>query len=603
LKPIVHLKPALNFALKLKPTLNRPSVRQGERVRHPRLLRFAALVSAVAVLIPTQLMGAAPAGAAGDTSFAVDLGTSAAPIPNEFSNMIFFHYKSTWNTDTIEAKPANYVKATYPWLRTAYLQYGTGGCYEPNPACTIDRDMFVNDAQGPSSGYDFFPIHRAARNILRQGLKPYIDLGAVPVAMSNPASIGFYFRINVRPPSDYQAYHDYLWWMLQSLVAEFGIDEVRTWQWGVVSEFENGASFMTADQNWLSTQNEYFKLYDYSVGTLEEVLGAPFVNVGAHCMCVIPGLWDERNLLNHAVAGPNLYNGGTSTQLDFVTVSFYENKLGEPGNVSNLDATIAGMRDRAVQVGIPNLPIGIDEGGILGDFNSKELAHSVTGLTWQGSWFALLFKRLLDLNVSSFTPLSLSTKALIGGIRPSYVNVIDLASRMAGSNRLSPVKSGTAANAADQMQSVAGYNPATKTAYVFLLNHNPSTAATTSEPAVVNLSRIMPATGTTVNVKKWTVDDTHGNFWPAWWYVSNVACKLPDSAYVLSKYSSEVPINLKGQWKWCWTQNHPTFKAASMMQVESTTALSTPGNALSLSATLAHHGVTLYEIENAAIAP
>jgi xylan 1,4-beta-xylosidase len=555
------------------------------------------------MLVPAQLLTTKAAGAAGDSSFAVDLGSGAAPIPNMFSNMPFFHYKSTWNTDTIEAKPANYVKATYPWLQYARLQFASGGCYEPYPNCVHDRDMFVNDAQGPSSGYNFFPIHRAARNILRQGLKPYIDLGTVPVTMSNPPFIGFYFHINVRPPSNYQAYHDYLWWMLQSLVAEFGIDEVRTWRWSVVSEFENGASFMTADQNWFSTQNEYFKLYDYSVGTLEEVLGAPFVNVGAQCMCVIPGLWDERNLLNHAVAGPNLYNGGTTTQLDFVTVSFYENKLGEPGNLSNLDATLAGMRDRANELGLVNLPIGVDEGGVLRDFDNKELAHSVTGMTWEGSWTALLFKRLLDLNGAWYAPLSLSTKSLIGGIRPSYVNVIDLASRLASSNRLTAVKSGTAANVADQVQSVAGYNPATKTAYVFLLNHNPSTAATTSESAVVNLSRITPATGTTVNVKKWVVDDTHGNFWPTWWYVANVACKLPDSAYVLSKYSSEVPINLKGQWKWCWTQNHPTYKAASMMQVESTTALSTPGNALSLSATLAHHGVTLYEIENAAIAP
>ena len=98
---------------------------------------------------------------------------------------------------------------------------------------------------------------------------------------------------------------------------------------------------------------------------------------------------------------------------------------------------------------------------------------------------------------------------------------------MAGSNRLSAVKSGTAANPADQVQSVAGYNPATKTAYVFVLNHNPSTAATTSESAVVNLSRIMPATGTTVNVKKWTVDDTHGNFWPTWWYSPTWPASFP----------------------------------------------------------------------------
>ena len=121
-------------------------------MRHPRFLRFAALVSSIAVLIPAQLLSTQPAGAAGDSSFAVDLGSGATPIPNVFNNMIFFHYKSTWNTDTIEAKPPNYVKATYPWLRTAYLQYAGGGCYNAYPGCVIDRDMFNNDSAGPSSG-------------------------------------------------------------------------------------------------------------------------------------------------------------------------------------------------------------------------------------------------------------------------------------------------------------------------------------------------------------------------------------------------------------------------------------------------------------------
>jgi xylan 1,4-beta-xylosidase len=572
-------------------------------MRHPRLLRFAAVASSIAVLVPTQLLTARPAGAAGDTSFAVDLGTSATPIPDLFSNISFFHYKSTWNTDTIEAKAPNYVKDTYPWLRYARLQFATGGCYEPYPNCVIDRDMFNNDAAGPSSGYNFFPIHRAARNILRQGLKPYIDLGTVPVTMSNPPGIGFYFHINVRPPSSYQAYHDYLWWMLQSLVSEFGIDEVRTWKWSVISEFENGASFQTADLNQLNTRDAYFKFYDYTVGALEEVLGAPFVNVGVQCMCVIQGMWDERQLLDHVVQGPNLYNGGPNTQLDFVTFSFYETKLGDPGNLSNLDATMADMRDRANQLGLVNLPIGVDEGGILNGPDNGELAHSVTGMTWQGSWIALLFKRLLDLNGAWFAPLSLSTKNLIGGIRPSYVNVIDLASRLAGSNRLTSVKTGNPANPTDQLQSVAGYNPVTKTAYVFLLNHNPSSTDGTAEPAGLNLSRITPATGTTVNVKKWVVDDTHGNFWPSWVWNSTVGCRVPDNGYLKSKYSSEVPLNLTQAWKFCWKNYQSVYKNASIMQVVSTADMATPGNALSLSTTLESHGVTLYEIGNAAVAP
>src|SRR5437016_3986593 len=65
LKPARKFKPALN----LKPALHhRASNRGGQRVRHPRFLRFAALVSSIAVLIPAQLLSTQPAGAAGDSS-------------------------------------------------------------------------------------------------------------------------------------------------------------------------------------------------------------------------------------------------------------------------------------------------------------------------------------------------------------------------------------------------------------------------------------------------------------------------------------------------------------------------------------------------------
>jgi hypothetical protein len=554
------------------------------------------------MLVPAQVLDAEPAGAAGDTNFSVDLGTGASPIASLFSSMTFFQYKPTW-TKSIEAKPANYIKATYPWLRTAYLQYGTGGCYQTTPPiCAPARDLLVDPAAGPASAYDFAPIHHAARNILLQGLKPYIDLGTVPVRYSNAAAFSFYFQVNIRPPADYQVYHDYIRALLQSLVSEFGIDEVRKWKWGVVSEYESLWSFQAADQQPSTTQAAYFKLYDYTVGALEEVLGQAYVKVGAHCMCVIQGPWDPRNLLDHAVHGPNLYNGGSSTQLDFVAVSFYESKVGTPGTLSNLGPTIQGMRDRANQLGLVNLPIGVDEGGALDGSDNKRLMHYVTGMTWQGSWYALLFKRMLEQKISWFSPLSLSSNNLVGGVRPSYVNVIDLASRLAGSNRLKSVKGGTPADSGDMVQSVAGYNPLTKTAYVMLFNHNPNAFATTSEPAALNLSRIKPVTGTTVNVKKWIVDDTHGNFWPAW--ERNAAgCQVPDTGYVYSKYSAEVPLNLKSGWTSCWTNYVSTYRAASNMQVVSTKDLSTPGNALTLSPTLAHHGVTLYEISNAAVGP
>ena len=397
-------------------------------------------------------------------------------------------------------------------------------------------------------------------------------------------------------------YHDYIQALVFSLAAKFGLNEVRTWRWGVIDEFENYASFETPDRNWLSTTNAYFKLYDYTVGALEEVLGAPYVNVGVHCMCVINGLWDERALLNHVVQGPNQYNGGTTTQLDFVGVSYYDHTLGQPTNLAELDATIADMRDRANQLGLVNLPIGVDEGGVQVDQYGKGLAYAETGMGWQGSWIALMFKRLLDLNVSWYTIRTMTTKSKMptGGIRHAYGNVIELAAKMAGSTRRPSVKTGTPADGSDQLQSVAAYNAATKTAYVMLLNHNPQKGAATAEPATVDINGIKPATGTTVNVKEWVVDDNHGNFWLSWTFIA-AACGVPDSAYKRSKFSAGVPSNLSAQYKPCWKNYKSYYKQASKMKVVSTNDVATPGNIVNLSTTLQHHGVTLYEITNAAL--
>jgi hypothetical protein len=196
----------------------------------------------------------------------------------------------------------------------------------------------------------------------------------------------------------------------------------------------------------------------------------------------------------------------------------------------------------------------------------------------------------------------MSTQNLVDGIRPSYVNVIDLASRLAGSNRLTSVKSGNPADSADQVRSVAAYNPLTKTTYVMILNHNPNGFAVTAESAAVSLNRVKPATGTTVNVKQWVVDDTHGNFWPSW-QRNAAACQVPDNAYVFSKYSAEVPLNLRAPWTSCWANHQSKYQSASTMRVVSTTDLPTPGDTLNLSTTLEHHGVTLYEITNAAVGP
>src|SRR5713101_2976668 len=99
-------------------------------------------------------------------------------------------------------------------------------------------------------------------------------------------------------------------------------------------------------------------------------------------------------------------------------------------------------------------------------------------------------------------------------------------------------------------------------------NHNPNGFATAAEPAALNLSRIKPATGTTVNVKQWVVDDTHANFWPAW-QRNAAGCQVPDNGYAYSKYSAEVPMNLTAPWQFCWANHQSAYQSASTLKVVS----------------------------------
>src|SRR4030081_2083808 len=118
--------------------MNRQAARKGQRVRDP-IFWCVALVSSVAMLLPLQLLNANAARAAGDTNFTVDLRSGAAPIPDVFSNMIFFQYKPIWN-HKIETKPATHVNAPSPCRRSPYLHYATGGCSRAVPRiCDITR--------------------------------------------------------------------------------------------------------------------------------------------------------------------------------------------------------------------------------------------------------------------------------------------------------------------------------------------------------------------------------------------------------------------------------------------------------------------------------
>lgn len=112
--------------------------------------------------------------------------------------------------------------------------------------------------------YSFFNIDSIFDFLLSIGMKPFIELGFMPDALASGTTTCFHYKANVTPPADYTEWGALIKALTQHLVDRYGIEEVRTWFFEVWNE-PNLEFF------WDGTQEEYFKLYEYSVRAIKSV--------------------------------------------------------------------------------------------------------------------------------------------------------------------------------------------------------------------------------------------------------------------------------------------------------------------------------------------
>lgn len=566
--------------------------------------RWLACLCFLLFVTGSSLMAVFPqdqAYAAGGPALSFDLTAQGGTIQNKFSDINAWDYEIDWTTKAA-GKPSNYFETNYPFVENVQFMTATGGCYIGFPGCHTNRDLFVDPSNMLNkTDYDFSRLIGALHHVVDQGLKPHIKTGNIPIKYSDNPHIGV-METNLRPPSDYNAYYNYINALAMELIAEFGLNEVKTWTWGVFTEYENPEWFddgISAN----STKNAFFKTYDYTVAALEDAIGASNLTVGAHSMTVTEGLWDELAFIDHVAGvgpyGTNYKSGGSGTQIDFLTASFYDLKPGipMPGGKSLID-TIAALRNRAVANGLTNLKYGIDEGRINSGADSKALYSRIVAHSFQASSDAKQFQSMLDWNIDWFSSWGLSTEGLWGGVPAVSTHIANLGYRMVADKRLDGELSGATNDPTNEVGGIGGYNEATGTVHVMAYNHNNDMNRVTGETPAITIRNIEPISGNTVTVKKWIVDDTHGNFWPTWW--SDKANRgLTDASYSWSKYTMEVPKSLKQQGdRDYWYSREAAYKSLAELAPVTTTATVT-GNMLTLTPTLAHHGVVFYEITNA----
>ena len=97
------------------------------------------------------------------------------------------------------------------------------------------------------------------------GMKPFVELGFMPQALSSGNKTIFWWRGNVTPPKDYDKWAALVRNLTEHFTERYGAEEVKTWYFEVWNEPNLSPGF------WSGTQEDYFKLYKYSANAVKSV--------------------------------------------------------------------------------------------------------------------------------------------------------------------------------------------------------------------------------------------------------------------------------------------------------------------------------------------
>ena len=368
-----------------------------------------------------------------DYTFDIDTSVTSEALPNAVSNINIWNAKSSKEFYNPKVSDTNNI---FEFVEYVQLMQCTGGA--------VDRDLFKDPLDFDTlDDYDFSSLIESCRGILKLGAKPHLKMGSVPLKYSALARTDTTFGTNPYPPDDYDVYYDYIYAIGEALVNEFGREEVLSWRFGVMTEYENKDWFFTADESPESSAAAFCKLYDYTVDALQKSIGEE-IFVGAHSMTVTEGLWDERIFIEHCGKGTNYKTGKTGSRICFLSSSFYDRKPGEFTSGKTVPECMAYLQDCAKDAGLTGLIFGFDEGRIYGGLTSgkddSQLLSRTVGYTYQAAYDARLYTQLINAGGDYFSSWDYLSNGLFDGNPTVSYHVAKNIAKFKGMNKAETVK-------------------------------------------------------------------------------------------------------------------------------------------------------------------
>ncbi|MEO5960717.1 MAG: beta-xylosidase [Opitutaceae bacterium] len=207
-------------------------------------------------------------------------------------------------------------------------------------------NAYTEDAQGKPI-YDWTIVDRIFDAGLAGGVKPYVQIGCMPKALStNPEPYQHDWRPGfpygdiytgwTYPPKDYNKWAELVFQWVKHCVERYGAKEVESWYWEVWNEPNIGY--------WKGTREEFRKLHDFAIDAVRRAL--PTARVGGPDTAGDGGPFMQE-FLEHCLRGTNYATGKVGTPLDFMsfhakgtTPVFVDGKvrMGLGGQLRTIDA-------------------------------------------------------------------------------------------------------------------------------------------------------------------------------------------------------------------------------------------------------------------------
>ena len=179
-------------------------------------------------------------------------------------------------------------------------------------------NLYTEDASG-NPIYDYRIVDLIFDTYLKNGVRPYVQLGFMPQAMSTkPEPYMHEWRPGLPydevytgwayPPKSFEKWGELVYQWTKHCVERYGRSEVETWWWQTWNEPNIGY--------WKGTPEEFQKLHDFAMAGVLRAL--PNASIGGPDVAGDGGNF-TRNFFRHCIDGKNFATGEKGTRLDFVS--------------------------------------------------------------------------------------------------------------------------------------------------------------------------------------------------------------------------------------------------------------------------------------------